>query len=149
MEYFIIMKKIKTPLYLIVVPLLFIYGYSYVIPYFTSSNESLEKMAFEVTVNSDDLIANFLSNEHKANDLYAGKIIEVDGFVKEISFLNNRNTVILYSKNKTSGVICDVHPSQIEKVKKLKEHQKIKVKGICKGFLKDVVLLNCYIEIYE
>ncbi|KGL64152.1 conserved hypothetical protein, tRNA-anti-like family [Polaribacter sp. Hel1_85] len=104
-------------------------------------------MASEASINSNDLIDSYILSEEKTDKLYSGKIIEVTGFVKEVTFLNNRNTVILYSQNKTSGIICDIHPSQIEKVKNLKEHQKIIVKGICKGFLKDVVLLNCYIDL--
>ncbi|MEE9407957.1 MAG: hypothetical protein V3V28_07775 [Polaribacter sp.] len=143
------MKKKNTPFYILVIALLFINGYYYMLPYFTNSNQNLEKVNSEISLNSEELVANFISNEDDANELYAGKIIEVVGFVKEVTFLNNRNTVILYSKNKTSGIICDVHSSQLQKVKKLETNQKIKVKGICKGFLKDVVLLNCHIEIYE
>jgi len=79
--------------------------------------------------------------------LYAGKIIEVTGFIKEISFINNRNTIILNSSTETFGVICDLNKNQEDKIKQLKEDQKIRVKGICKGFLKDVILLNCSIDL--
>ncbi|MFK8061248.1 MAG: hypothetical protein AB8B78_14320 [Polaribacter sp.] len=120
---------------------------SYVIPYFSSSEKNLENISSEIALNSDDLVNSFIKNEEKSNILFAGKIIEVDGFVKEVSFLNKRNTVILYTKNKKYGIICDLHSSQTEKIKLLKPNQKIRVKGICKGFLKDVVLLNCYIEL--
>ncbi|QNM86948.1 hypothetical protein H9W90_07510 [Polaribacter pectinis] len=143
------MKKKNTPFYILIFLLLIVNGYYYVMPIFKNSNSNLEKVAYDIAINSDDLVNSYLSNEEKSNQLYAGKVIEVFGFVKEVTFLNNRNTVILFSKNNTSGVICDVNISQIDKVKNLQKHQKIKVKGICKGFLKDVVLLNCYIEIYE
>lgn len=141
------MKKKNNILYILIALLLLVNGYYYVVPYFTNSNKNLELVAYEASINSNDLIDSFLLSEAETNELYAGKIIEVSGFVKEVTFLNNRNTVILYSQHKTSGIICDIHPSQIEKVKKLKEHQKIVVKGICKGFLKDVILLNCYIDL--
>lgn len=141
------MKKKNNILYILITLLLLVNGYYYVIPYFTNSNKNLELVAYEASINSNDLIDSYLISEAETNELYSGKIIEVSGFVKEVTFLNNRNTVILYSQHKTSGVICDIHPSQIEKVKNLKEHQKIVVKGICKGFLKDVVLLNCYIDL--
>lgn len=141
------MKKKNNILYIFIALLLLVNGYYYVVPYFTNSNKNLELVAYEASINSNDLIDSYLISEAETNELYSGKIIEVSGFVKEVTFLNNRNTVILYSQHKTSGVICDIHPSQIEKVKNLKEHQKIVVKGICKGFLKDVVLLNCYIDL--
>lgn len=141
------MIKKNKALIIITIILLVINGYYYVVPYFKNSNKNLELVAYDASLNSDDLINSYLINEEKTDALYAGKIIEITGYIKEVTFLNNRNTVLLYSKNSNSGVICDIHPSQIEKVKTLKEHQKIIVKGICKGFLKDVVLLNCYIDL--
>ena len=140
------MKKKNIPFIIIITLLLLINGYYYILPKFKNSDKNLEKFNSELAINSSELIVNFINNEEKANNLYAGKIIEVTGTVKEVTFLNNRNTVILYGKNKTSGIICDVHPNQKEKIKKLKANQKIRVKGICKGFLKDVILLNCYID---
>ena len=117
------------------------------LPYFKSTEINLEKVSSEISLNSNELVASFITNENKSNEVYGGKIIEVTGFVKEISFLNNRNTVLLYTENEKSGIICDVNKSQLKKVKSLKKHQKIKVKGLCKGFLKDVILLNCYISL--
>ena len=141
------MKKKNILFYITIILLLLVNGYFYVVPYFKNSNKNLELVASEASINSKDLIDSFLQNEEKTNKLYSGKIIEVSGFVKEVTFLNNRNTVILYSQHKTSGIICDIHETQIDKVKELKKHQKIVVKGICKGFLKDVILLNCYIDL--
>ena len=139
--------KTKNIFFIIIITTLIIINVNfYVIPYFSSQEKNLEFTTSEVALNSDDLVNSYVSNPNNSDSLYTGKIIEISGFVKEITFLNNRNTVLLYTKNKASGVICDVHPSQIEKVKKLKENQKITVKGICKGFLKDVILLNCYLD---
>ncbi|WP_299061699.1 hypothetical protein [uncultured Polaribacter sp.] len=139
-------KKTTFSVFLIVL-LLVLSGYLFIVPYFKKTNKNLQLIKSEASINSKELIDAYLLDEENTNTLYAGKIIEVTGFVKEVTFLNNRNTVLLYSKNKTSGIICDVHPNQIEKIKKLKKHQKIVVKGICKGFLKDVILLNCYIDL--
>ena len=91
--------------------------------------------------------ANEIKDEERSDSLYADKIIEVTGHIKEIMFLNNRNTIILNSNTENFGVICDVNPNQKRKIKQLKKHQKIRVKGICKGFLKDVILLNCSIDL--
>ncbi|RKM87649.1 hypothetical protein D7036_24990, partial [Aquimarina sp. BL5] len=53
------------------------------------------------------------------------------------------NTVILYGDNKYSGVLCDMQSDQTVGIRKLKKGQKIMLKGVCKGFLKDAILLNC------
>lgn len=94
---------------------------------------------------SEILVANFLTNEKLADETYTRKVIEITGTVKEVSFLNNRNTLILQGKDKNSGVICDMNANQIDAIHKISIGDKITVKGICKGFLKDVVMLNCII----
>ncbi len=141
------MNKKNKGLFILAALLLVVNTYYYILPYFTKSTKNLELVASDVSINTSDLIKSYQNNENKANILYNEKIVEVRGFVKEVSFVNNRSTVLLYSKDNSSGVICDVNKSQIKKIKLLKEHQEIIVKGICKGFLKDVVLLNCYIDL--
>lgn len=141
------MKKQKKLFILLFSTLVIIGTFWFVISFFKSSEKNLEKTTSEVFLNSNDLVANFLSNKTKANNLYVGKVIEITGYVDKVTFLNNRKTVLLFTENKESGVICDVNEDQTEKIKQLKKNQKITIKGICKGFLKDVILLNCYIDL--
>ena len=124
-----------------------IFIYDNINPFQSSSEKDLENELPELVLNSEDLAIAYKNNEEKSDSLYAGKIIEVTGIIKEITFLNNRNTIILNSNTETFGVICDINPNQKEKINQLKQHQKIQVKGICKGFLKDVIMLNCTIDI--
>ena len=140
-------NKFYTYLLLFSLGLFLVGTYIYIQHTFKSSEKNIEKESALVSLNSDDLVASFFNDETKSNKRYTGKIIEVTGFVKEISFLNNRITLILSSNTNSYGVICDVNSSQKEKINKLKKNQKILVKGICKGFLKDVILQNCYIDI--
>lgn len=140
--------KSKNKIFLCIVFLLMIiFGVIFIAPIFESSTKNLENKNAALSLKSNDLISNFIKNEEKANKLYTGKIIEVKGTVKEISFLNDRTTIILEHENEAFGIICDINPNQKEKIKMLKPHQKIRVKGICKGFLKDVILLNCTIDL--
>ena len=64
------------------------------------------------------------------------------GKVKEVSFLNNTNTIILLG-DENSGIICDFSQNQTKEIKALTKNQTVIIKGIYKGFLKDVILLNC------
>ncbi len=116
-------------------------------PLVDSANKNLENETAALSLNAFDLVDNFTNNEEISNDLYAGKIIEVTGTIKEITHLNDRITVILNSNSDRFGVICDINPNQKGKIKQLQQLQKITVKGICKGFLKDVILLNCTIDL--
>lgn len=141
------MNKTENIFLLIVAILVFVGASFLAIPLFESSEKNLEKTPSEVFLNSNELVANFVSDTEKASVLYVGKVVEVTGFVEEVTFLNNRKTVLLYTENTASGIICDVNENQTEKINTLQKHQKITVKGICKGFLKDVILLNCYIDL--
>ena len=67
---------------------LIVNGYYFVVPLFKSSEKNIEIKTAELIINSRDLINSYTLNEQKSDSLYAGKIIEVIGYVKEITFLN-------------------------------------------------------------
>lgn len=143
------MKKKNILFYSLTSLLLLVSIYFFITPMPSKHKKSLENEVAELNINSNDIVNAYNTNEEKSDSLYAGKIIEVTGIVKEITFLNDRNTIILNSNFDAFGVICDINPNQKEKIKHLKENQKIRVKGICKGFLKDVILLNCSIDLIK
>ncbi|MFY0603417.1 MAG: hypothetical protein JXQ93_05675 [Flavobacteriaceae bacterium] len=103
----------------------------------------INTVSTELSITSDKLVRTYVKNEERANEMFSGKIVEIKGIVKEVSFLNNRNTVILYGEDDAYGVICDFGTNQIKEIQKLSKNDHIKIKGICKGFLKDVIVLNC------
>ncbi|AXT20083.1 hypothetical protein D7030_02900 [Flavobacteriaceae bacterium AU392] len=97
----------------------------------------------EQSISSNKLIALFATNENYANTTYVEKVITVKGVVKDVTYLNDRYTVILQGNNKFSQIICDMSLSDSEKIKKLRTGQQVNIKGICKGYLLDVIMLNC------
>lgn len=111
------------------------------------SNRNLENEKAALIIGANSLINNYTTNEKEANHLYSEKIIQVSGTIKDITFLNDRTTIILNTEFKNFGVICDINKNQENKLKQLHKNQPITIKGICKGFLKDVVLLNCTIDL--
>ena len=141
--------KSKNKVFLFIVLILIaINGYYYILaPMYSESSKDLEYEIAAHTLNSDSLVKAFQINEEKTSKLYVDKIVEISGTVKEITYLNNRSTIVLESNTDRFGVICDVNPKQESKLKLLKKNQKIRVKGICKGFLKDVIILNCSIDL--
>ena len=119
----------------------------FIYSFFNFDNNNIKNKVTAYNLSATELVNSYTNNEKKANLLYTGKIIEITGTIKEITFLNDRNTIILNSNSETFGVICDINPNQKEKIHQLKQHQIIKIKGICKGFLKDVIFLNCAIDL--
>ncbi len=105
--------------------------------------EKISDTPIEVGLSAAMLVSQFKENEELANSMYTEQLIEIKGRVKEVTFLNHRNTIVLYGNNNASYVLCDMQTSQKEKVKNLKQDQNVLIKGVCKGFLKDVIVLNC------
>lgn len=97
----------------------------------------------EISISSEELLASFISDEAAASAAYVEKTIEVEGRIKEISFLNNRYTILLQGKGEYSCLMCDMNPEQMEQIQQLKKGDLITLRGICKGFLMDAILLNC------
>ena len=91
-----------------------------------------------------DLLEAFERNEQSANTLYLGKILIVSGTVESVS-LDSLPSVYIKDPTSVSGVICgfDQNASGIASVQKGAE---IRIKGICTGYLMDVILNKCSIE---
>jgi hypothetical protein len=110
------------------------------------ANINIQSATTSYSLNAKDLTTYFATDEKLANEKFAGKIVKVEGNVKEVSFLNNTNTVILFGAE-NQGIICDFNQNQTKEIHALLKNQTVKIKGICKGFLKDVILQNCYIDV--
>ncbi|AXT55119.1 hypothetical protein [Aquimarina sp. AD1] len=134
-------RKNKITIFLL--SLLLIAGAYFYIEYYNTSHIDINNVSTEISTDSQKLTASFINDENDANLIYKDKIVEVIGVVKEVTFLNDRNTIVLEGDNKNSSVLCDMQSDQFKMVKNLKKGQKIELKGVCKGFLKDVILLNC------
>lgn len=97
----------------------------------------------EVKISSTDLLASFIEDESKANSDFVERVIEVKGVVKEVTFLNNRYTVLLQGQGEYACLICDMDKDEINQINEVGIGDTITLKGVCKGFLMDAILLNC------
>ena len=96
------------------------------------------------SVSTNEILTLFETNEELANATFVEKTIEVSGTIKDITFLNDRHTILLKSDNFTrSFVMCDMSPLKTNQVDKLAIGDTITLKGVCKGYLLDVIMLNC------
>ena len=136
-------KRIKISVYvlLVLVSVVCLWGYlefSKPADIDISKNEYVEKVAIE------ELIAMFQNNETEANTAFIEKIIEVRGVIKDITFLNDRHTILLNSKGFSKNyVMCDMAPLGDTRIDQLTIGDTVTLKGVCKGYLLDVIMLNC------
>lgn len=99
----------------------------------------------ETTINTK--VDQLIEEEFNIEDpKHINKVIEVKGIVKDVNNLNNSYTIILQGEKKLNRfVICDMQKQQQNNVQKPKLGDTITVKGIIKGKLNDIILLNCII----
>jgi len=137
-------KKIKIQTFKIILTIVVIlFSYFWLKIYDESLPLNINIAKVEEQVTSNKLLASFESNENLAYSNYVEKVVVVEGVVKDVTYLNNRFTVILQNQNGVPQILCDMLFSEKENVKELKTGQKVNIKGVCKGYLLDVIMLNC------
>ncbi len=138
------MKKNNKIIGLGLLLLMVVVGYLF-FEVFNESGIDIRKAETDVTISAQNLVSSFLDNESLANSTYVEKTLEVSGIVKEVNYLNDRYTIFLDGGETFACLMCDMNTDQIEKIEQIVPGQTIRIKGICKGFLLDAILLNCVV----
>jgi hypothetical protein len=103
----------------------------------------------DLKVNGDALAKEYADDKAKADARYKGKVIEVEGVAQAPTVQGDSATVTLgrYQEAPDKGfpnlVLATFPKPEVEKVAKLKDGQKVKVRGKCKGHLGNVILDDC------
>jgi hypothetical protein len=134
------MKKIS--IYILIIVLLGIFiGYKmYHNPHINVAEKSVD-----INITANTLLANFSSDETKANTKYLDKIIAVKGMVTNVEFNGEKAAISLQTKDDFGSVVCYLVKEEVKKSAAIKEGQEVILKGICTGFLMDVILVKCVV----
>lgn len=91
-----------------------------------------------VSVTADELVNNYETNEHKGDSLFLNKAVTVTGKVTDVRKNQEGKTIIfLESKDPMSNVSCTLQsPANIT------PGNNVTVKGVCAGYLSDVILID-------
>ncbi len=101
---------------------------------------SLEKKKADVTITAEQLLADYEENEQTANDKYLGKVVEVSGKVAQVTTDNGKDKVLFETSNPISMVIAELDEGN--SATGLQVGEQAKVKGMCSGYLSDVILVR-------
>ena len=112
---------------------------------FRKADLSVVSQKAEVEISATDLLEKFESNEAAANTAYLGKVIIVAGTIDNITEDSTNVSVNLKNPDDISGVMCGFNKSSIDR-SSLKVGGNVRIKGICTGYLMDVVLNKCAVE---
>ena len=95
-----------------------------------------------IQITAAALVKAYQENESNANTLYLDKTIEIKGEIVETKSDQAGNTTLtLKSDDAFASIFCTLKKVHLS----LKVGQTVTVKGICTGFLSDVVLIEAII----
>jgi hypothetical protein len=94
-------------------------------------------------IDAVDLVNKFDADAFAATDQYADKVIEVRGFVGSIHLTDTSGTVLLKAGTSISSVVCQVDKKNLGEIKQLHHGEMVIIKGICSGYLMDVIMVRC------
>ncbi|MEZ5057187.1 MAG: hypothetical protein R2879_09140 [Saprospiraceae bacterium] len=98
----------------------------------------------DLKVSAEDLLSSFENDEANANEKYNDKVVEVSGTVADVSKDEDGNTkVTLDAGDPLGGVICQLDNLSDHKRLEFPLGEKVAFKGLCTGYLMDVVLVRC------
>ena len=100
----------------------------------------LENKKADSEMTASGLIEAYEQNEKAADSLYLGKIIAVSGKVSEILNQEGKVKINLETSNPIALVICELEPGADAGA--VQVGSEIKIKGMCSGYLSDVILVQ-------
>jgi hypothetical protein len=99
----------------------------------------------DIEVEASTLLHEFEADKDAANEIYLRKVLLVSGIVESVSQDDMEITVYLKGSRSNSGVICSFDRSAID-MSRIKRGSRVQIKGICRGFLRDIILIKCSLE---
>jgi len=136
---------VKSIYYKIIVAVILIFFLSllYSLYLYNKPFRNVEKSKADIEISLKELIEEYKQDEVSANSKYLDKLIQIEGIITDIS-INNGNSVLTVSESKNNpSIICNMSPNYNVNALKLKIGDKVSVKGICTGYLLDIILINC------
>ena len=136
------MKKRWVKILLTIIIIGVVIGIISILWVFRKSPDSVGSKKPDIIMEAQALSKAFENNENEANKQYLNKVIQVTGTIESIKENGPEIAISLKENGEMTGVICNFTKGTVD-ITKHKAGDKISVKGICNGFLMDVVLKKC------
>ncbi|APZ47850.1 hypothetical protein BW723_16805 [Polaribacter reichenbachii] len=127
---------------ILLVLLLVIVGAGISYKMYNKPHKNITETPVDIYVSADTILEEFSLDEKTANSKYLEKIIAVNGAISSLKIENGKGIITLTSNKDFGGVLCHLSEKSSKKINTLKNGQIITVKGICTGYLMDVVLVK-------
>lgn len=111
---------------------------------YNKPHTDVSKTKADITLEANTLLSAFENDEQTANTKYLEKIVAVKGIITAITFDDEGYGIIsLQSENGMGSVLCHLQNKETTEISNLKINQALQIKGICTGYLMDVILVKC------
>lgn len=111
---------------------------------YNKPHKDMTEAESDLKVSAEELLSSFENDETNANAKYNDKVVEVSGSVSDVSTDEDGNVkVTLDAGNPMGGVICQLDNLSEHKRTDFPIGEEVAFKGLCTGYLMDVVLVRC------
>jgi DNA/RNA endonuclease YhcR with UshA esterase domain len=124
-----------------------IFGVFYIYNMYNKPHTDIAETSVEISISAGKIVEDFSLHETIANRNYLDKIIAVKGVISDTKIENNKGIVSLKSNDDFGSVLCYLSTESTRKISLLKVGDTIVVKGVCTGYLMDVVLIKSEIHL--
>ena len=106
---------------------------------------NIAKTKSDLSLTANKILADFSSDENNANSIYLDKIVEVTGTISKIKVEKKKGIIALKTNDDFGSVLAHLSTNATLKINDFKEGEVITIKGICTGYLMDVIVVKCEI----
>ncbi|EAR02583.1 hypothetical protein FB2170_04830 [Maribacter sp. HTCC2170] len=111
--------------------------------YYNKPHVNVEKSDAIYSLTAQNLIKEYQENELGTDKKYTEQIIEIEGHIHEISTLKGSSVITLKDPESDSSIICHMQAKDNKRALTLKKGQRVTIKGVCTGYLLDVMMVRC------
>ena len=135
--------KNKMKKFLIILLILAAAAGSYGYYLYNKPRSGVSEMTTAFTLDAKGFYSEYNTDENTANTKYLGKVIEVTGKIRSVD-TDDRGTINIALETGDMGAVnCQFEKK--DKMPSVVAGNIVRVKGVCSGFLLDVVLVDCEI----
>jgi hypothetical protein len=135
--------KTKNFKILLIGLILIIIGLFFTINLYNKPFIDIKKSNPELKVTAQEILNDYQVDENLANEKYVDNLIQIKGEIADIYFDNGISIITLKDNRGSSSIICHMLPEANLFVLKLKKGNKITIKGVCTGYLIDIMMVRC------
>lgn len=106
----------------------------------------IKKSNPKIEITAQEILNDYLADERLANEKYVDNLIQIKGEIADISFDKGISIITLKDTRGFSSIICQMLPEANLNVLKLKKGSQVLIKGVCTGYLIDIMMVRCVLN---